>query len=368
MHAIHQKIAKTVFIFVLVLLPVFANAATLSITPSSGTFEVGDRVSVRVMVSGNEAINAVSSEINIPTSIFSVDSVSKSGSILNFWVSEPSSSNGVVKFEGVTLGGFQGNTGTVVTINLRATAVGSGKINFVSGQVLANDGQGTNVTQGTSGASFNIKESTRPKVVPEEVTQEVVVAPTLLSPQIELVSRFGEKAISGTSSYSNSEVLVIFLAESGTKVFILGKTDENGEFLLTVPKTLKRGAYRVSAQVIQKDFTYSPTSNEIIVKVGNIISDIGWDVRIILLLLLLALIYLSYRVYLYIKRSKQIKEEAHEAKEVVIKSFKVLHEDMDNALDSKTNVEERKQVREVIKDLEDAETVITKEIKDIEKL
>ena len=166
MRILNQTMSKTVLVFVFFLAPIFVSGATLSVTPSNGTFEVGDRVPVRVLVSGGESINAISSELNIPTSIFSIESVSKAGSALNFWVSEPfySNSTGVVKFEGVTLGGFQGNTGTVVTIYLRAIKVGSGKINFVSGQVLANDGLGTNVTQGIFGANFTINENTKPVV------------------------------------------------------------------------------------------------------------------------------------------------------------------------------------------------------------
>lgn len=341
--------------------PSLVYAASLSISPPNETLEVGDRVTVKVMVSGSESINAVSGEVSIPTNLFSIESVSKFGSVLNFWVSEPtfSNSSGRVNFEGVALGGFQGGSGSVVTISLRAKAVGEGKISFVSGQVLANDGQGTNVTQSLSAGNFAVKEATQVKNV--EKTEEVhsVFTPaSLKSPEIMLVSRYGERAISGNSAYPNSEAVITFINDEGVKIFVQSKTDENGHFEILVPKTLKRDIYRASAQVIQKDLTYSPPSNTIKVRVGNIISDLGWDVWAIFVFLLLLLVYLSVKIYNYFKKDKEIRLEAHEAREVLKKSFKLLHEDLS----------EKQSAKEIIQDLDDAETLINKELKDIEKL
>lgn len=141
------------------LLPATSFAATLSLSPASGSYAVGDRITVKVLVSSPSAsVNAVSGELSFSSSVLSVESVSKTASILNFWPIEPSISQsaGTVNFEGIAISGFQGSAGTVVSATFRAVREGTGKISFDNGQILANDGQGTDITSGLSGASFTI--------------------------------------------------------------------------------------------------------------------------------------------------------------------------------------------------------------------
>src|SRR3989344_808049 len=109
-------------------IPSTSLAAFLSLSPASGTYSVGDRITVKILVSSSDAsINAVSGALSF------------------------SNTTGTVNFEGVALAGFQGNAGTLVTMTFRALKAGSGAISFQSGQVLANDGQGTDITSGLSG-------------------------------------------------------------------------------------------------------------------------------------------------------------------------------------------------------------------------
>ncbi|KKR29116.1 MAG: hypothetical protein UT61_C0036G0007 [Candidatus Woesebacteria bacterium GW2011_GWA1_39_8] len=228
------KIYKIIFSLLLFgVAPLLASAATLSVSPTSGTFEVGDQVTVKIVVSSGTPINAISGTVSFPTSLFTVESISKAGSILNFWISEPnfSAGAGTLQFEGVTLGGFQGGTGTVVTAILRAVKVGSGTVAFKSGQVLANDGQGTDVTSGLGEATFSVeakKETSKPSLPKQIETEAPQPPPTLKSPEIALAKKFGEQAISGVSDYPQSQVLLTFIAENGVKIFIMGTTDENG--------------------------------------------------------------------------------------------------------------------------------------------
>lgn len=373
MHSFARKAFFAVALLTLVLLPQGVFAAVLSITPTSGTFEVGDRVTVKVQVSSGAPINAISGVISFPTTIFSVESVSKAGSILNFWVSEPNFSQGAgtLQFEGVALGGFNGGTGTVVTATLQAIKPGAGSVSFKSGQVLANDGQGTDVTDGKTGATYSVevaKEPVKPVLpkpkiptvptIPVE-TEIVQPEPSLEAPEIVLSTKFGEQAVSGTSVYPNSQVLLTFVSESGVKIFITGTTDSLGQFLLLVPQTLKRGSYKVHAIVIQEDFSNSLPSNEITIQIGNILSDIGSEIRWAILLLILTLLYLIVRSYQHLKKNERLKffvrKEAQEAEKIVHKSFKILHEDAGSP-------------RQIKKDLDDAEDLINKEIKDIERL
>ncbi|KND49101.1 MAG: hypothetical protein AB200_01565 [Parcubacteria bacterium C7867-005] len=368
---------RTIILFLLLfVVPViYIDAATLSISPTSGTFEVGDRVTVRIVVSSGSPINAVSGVASFPTGLFSVESISKAGSILNFWVAEPNFSQGAgtLQFEGVTLGGFPGGSGTVVTATLRAVKTGSGSISFKSGQVLANDGQGTDVTDSMTGATFSVEQARAvskpaPKPVVEEEKQQP--KPTLESPEIVLTTKYGEKAISGISNYPKSKVLLTFVSVEGVKIFITGDTDENGEFILLVPQTLRRGEYKVSAVVIERDLTNSPSSNEIIVRIGNVFSDIGWGILSLIILLILLLIYLIIRLFEYLKKNKKlrtfVRSEAKEAEDVVLRSFKVLNEEIGDG-NSKMSRAEAQYLRDIKKDLKDAESLIIKEIRDVEE-
>ena len=93
--------------------------------------------------------------------------------------------------------------------------------------------------------------------------------------------------------------------------------------------------------------------------VGNFFSDIGWEIRWLLLLLILILIYLIIRTYYYLKKNKKlrmfVRKEVKEAEEITHKSFDIMREDVGDT-------------KEIKKDLNDAENLISKEIKDIEKL
>lgn len=357
-----------------------AQAATLSISPSSGNFEVGSRVTLRVVATTNTPLNAVSGSLSFPNSIFSVESVLKGNSILNFWVTEPmfSRADGIIKFEGVTLGGFSGASGNVVTINLRANNVGSGNLVFKSGQILANDGQGTDITDNLLGASFTVVErkikpgepasTPAPTVTPPEV-EIAQPKPTLNAPEIVLGSRYGAQSIIGTSDYGKAQVLVTFVAEAGSKIFVIGTADADGDFDLLVPASLRRGVYTVSAVMIKEDKTNSETSNVIKVNVGNAFSDVTTEIWFVILLLILSILYLFIRMYLHLikdKRSRKIdKKEVEEAKEIVRKSFTVLRDDLASYDKTKSAGIERKKVSEIKKDLDAAEKIISKEIKDI---
>lgn len=357
--------------------PLFLNkvsAATLSINPSSGSYDVGDTVVLRVNASSDTPFNAVSSVINIPTNSFSIESVSKAGSALNFWVTEPSfsRSTGTVKLEGVTLGGYNGRTGNIITITLRALKVGSASIAFQSGQILANDGEGTDITGSLLGANFTINEA-KPKPEPvkqETIPKEIVPEPEIekpvsiiKAPEIVYGIRYNQPYIIGISNYSKAEILLTFISQTGSKIFITGTSEVDGGFSLPVPHSLKRGEYTVTAIMVKEDGSHSGESNKIIINIGNIFSDIGWEIWLILIILVLIIIYLISRVLSYTKDDKNHKGQNHSSKkeirkveDVLHKSFDILREDMD---EDGTSLK---------KDINSAEKAIGKEIRDIEYL
>jgi len=165
-----------------------ADAATLYFSPSSGSYNVGEQFSLSVYVSSaDQSMNAASGVISFPSDKLEVTSLSKTGSIFNLWVQEPSfsNSNGTVNFEGIVLNpGFTGASGKILTVNFRIKTAGSALISFSSGSVLANDGQGTNILTNLGNAQFSLGY-TAPSV-PEATTPSIVVgtppAPNISSP------------------------------------------------------------------------------------------------------------------------------------------------------------------------------------------
>ena len=156
---------KKVLVFISFLFVFFtvwgaAEAATLYFSPSSGSFNVSQTFQVGVFVSGEgQAVNGYSGVVSFPRDKLLVASVATAGSIVNYWVTEPSFSNstGRVSFEGVTLNpGFQGSAGRIITITFKGSKGGIAPLEWQESSVLAADGFGTNVLRSVSGAQFSI--------------------------------------------------------------------------------------------------------------------------------------------------------------------------------------------------------------------
>lgn len=154
-------------------------AATLSITPATGTYTVGVPFSSTVVVSSaDQAANALSGVITFPADRLAVTSLSKNNSVVTYWVSEPTFSNatGQIKFEGVVPNpGFSGTGKRVLTITFRPKVIGAANLKFTEGSVLANDGQGTNILADSFGANYAIAPAELKAPAPEATT--VIGAP-----------------------------------------------------------------------------------------------------------------------------------------------------------------------------------------------
>ncbi|MFA6135847.1 MAG: hypothetical protein WC705_00560 [Candidatus Paceibacterota bacterium] len=153
-----------------------ALAADLILQSSSSNYSVDSSFSVDVYVaSPDQSVNAVSGSVSFDNDKVNVSSVSKSGSLISFWVQEPSFSNqtGKVDFEGIILNpGFIGAKGKILTINFKSKNPGTANFNFSSGSILANDGTGTNVLKNLIPLALNfnlsgesISQSTSPSIV-----------------------------------------------------------------------------------------------------------------------------------------------------------------------------------------------------------
>lgn len=178
-------------------LPGVVKAASLYLSPASGSYQVGKTFSITVYITSSEqAMNAVSGVISFPTDKLEVTSISKSGSIIGLWVMEPSFSNstGVVNFEGVILNpGFIGSDGKAVSVTFKVKGTGEALVTLSSGLILANDGSGTNILTSLGSAEFNLTESisepepsvpeaTTPSETIIQTTTNVPPAPKIFSP------------------------------------------------------------------------------------------------------------------------------------------------------------------------------------------
>lgn len=156
-----HKVAFMAVLFLSLLAAKTAFAATMYFSPSDKTCSVGQSCAISVFVSSpDQAMNAASGVALFPADKLQISSISKSGSVFGMWVQEPSFSNsaGTVNFEGIVMNpGFTGVSGKLLTINFTAKAPGTADVTFSSGDVLANDGQGTNILKNLSGARINIQ-------------------------------------------------------------------------------------------------------------------------------------------------------------------------------------------------------------------
>jgi uncharacterized membrane protein YidH (DUF202 family) len=165
-----------------------AFAATVRLSPSDTTVEVGDSVTVRItLTSDDQAVNAVSGVLHFPANSLELTSLSKSASIIGLWVQEPSFSNsqGTVRFEGVILNpGYTGIGGTVITAKFRALKENTAVLTLSEVQALANDGSGTDILTGSSGTSITIAKASpisAPATTP--VPLKPVAQPPVETPQ-----------------------------------------------------------------------------------------------------------------------------------------------------------------------------------------
>ena len=132
------------FIFLFLITPFFAKAATLYLMPPSQTIYQGSSFIIEVRLdSESEEINTVEGNLNFPPELLEIVDFSKGGSILSFWAKEPFLERGEISFLGGIPGGFRGE-GSILKINFLAKEIGKADILFTGdSKVLLNDGKGT---------------------------------------------------------------------------------------------------------------------------------------------------------------------------------------------------------------------------------
>ena len=125
-------------------------AASLYVSPTTGTFSVGSTFTVSILVNtGGQYINAVEANLRFPPDKLQVVSPTAGKSFIQIWVSQPTYSNseGTMKFQGtVPTPGIQTEAGLISTVTFRVKSIGTAVLKITDGsKVLLNDGRGTDI-------------------------------------------------------------------------------------------------------------------------------------------------------------------------------------------------------------------------------
>ena len=183
-------------------------AATINFFPFSSVHNVGDTISIKINVSSDKSINAVSGNITFPSDILSIISISKNSSIVDLWPQKPTLNNNSVYFEGVILNGYSGSAGNIITLVFKAKSAGMAYLKFSNVSILANNGKGTNVfSNNLSNGTVQIKKNMGdlPVIGKIEVSNDIKETPN------NVVEKSTEARICSNISNNLLYILIIIL-------------------------------------------------------------------------------------------------------------------------------------------------------------
>ena len=143
-----MTIRKHVLVFSTLLLlvaPVMASAATISLRATPASIGVGDTVRIDVLLDSAIATNAFSGTLSYAKTL-EPTAVSDGNSIISLWITHPTvPAMGVpITFAGIVPGGFSGDNGILFSVLFKATAAGTAQVSLGNDiEVLQNDGVGS---------------------------------------------------------------------------------------------------------------------------------------------------------------------------------------------------------------------------------
>jgi hypothetical protein len=141
----------TCAVFAFYLLPTpeaHAATASLSLSPSSGSFEVESTFDVSIFLNtqGN-VVNTIDLALRYPQDKLQLVSSGTGKSIVGLWTSQPKYNNqtGTMELTGGIPGGVNVERGLITSLTFRVKAVGTAVVRFERTRILLNDGLGTEV-------------------------------------------------------------------------------------------------------------------------------------------------------------------------------------------------------------------------------
>lgn len=165
MKTLPRKTTNNLLLFFVVALGLLAfasttSAASLSLSPNSGTFSVGSTFDVSIFVNTEDkAINALELDLKFPPDKLQLVSPQTNLSVIEIWTSQPKFNNrtGKISLQGGVPNGITTSKGLIATFTFRVRSVGSAIISFQDGtKTLLNDGLGTDALVDTKSALYQL--------------------------------------------------------------------------------------------------------------------------------------------------------------------------------------------------------------------
>lgn len=168
-HLARHKYKLAVGVPVVVLLASSLSLARSSeevcLVPEDNRFvEVGETVTVQVLLNAQTPINVVAGTVVAPSDMVTVEGIDTTDSVVDLWTQEPTIEDGSsVSFEGgiISENGFEGS-GIVLSLVVRPTQPGKAQFLLENPQLLAHDGQGTDVACSAHPITLSIRETDYP--------------------------------------------------------------------------------------------------------------------------------------------------------------------------------------------------------------
>lgn len=154
------------------LLPATVSAAaTLYLSPEQANLQVGVPQVITVFAdTGDVQGNAVDADISYDPSLISVSAISKDGSVLSTWSTEPVAAGGSLRFSGWADQRFSGRDQIVLRFSVTPLSATQGSLQFRSGTLLSPDVQETNILSGMRGAAFTVTPRSTVPIAPAPAT------------------------------------------------------------------------------------------------------------------------------------------------------------------------------------------------------
>lgn len=382
-----------------------SHAAILQMVPSQTEVTVGNIVNLQVSVNTlGKVINNAESIIQFPKDLLEVVSIDKRSSIFSLWVEEPSFSNstGQIRLNGgVPNPGFVGTNGNIISVVFRTKAVGTASVIFSNSAVRENDGLGTDILSGTSGSQIKIINIVPPQPKPEPVEEPKKVETPVIEEGTEMqveqenlppfnIDLYPSRIkvnesieISGTAPFKYGLIKISIKDSDGLVQTHQVKTNSYYQFSFISQPILKEGNYTVWAEMFldKEKITISSQRLSILVEKPLILSIGSYTIGLMrvlipaVILLIIFIMLVMYGWYKFFSLYRKVKKESLEAEKVLNKSFDILHSDLREYIQKLRKAEfKRKLTKEEIDflekfddDLNDAEDIISKEIKDVSR-
>jgi hypothetical protein len=154
-----KRLVTLILIFGFILIPNLADAASMQMSPPTGSFALGSTFKVTVLVDTQDAVNTAEASVSYSNNLELI-SVNQGSTFYLPSLNSPTKGSTSAYFGGgLPNPGYIGKVGSLGVMTFKAKALGAATVTITRGKALLNDGKGTNSLTLPSGgvtARFNI--------------------------------------------------------------------------------------------------------------------------------------------------------------------------------------------------------------------